>query len=126
MHAITKLAGVAIGAVSVIAAVAVAQPNAGTESTMNPDTANYGTPAGAPLKRDGSLSASGVATGTVDTTQAPATASTTTTTSSMQTSTTPAAPAPVAAPSDQSTAASTTETNTAATSPALTPRADRN
>jgi len=123
MNAITKLAGVAIGAMSVVAVVAVAQPNAGTESTMNPDTANYGTPPGAALKRDGSLSASGVATGTVDTTQAPVTTSTTT--SSTQT-TTPAAPAPMAAPSDQSTAASTTETNTAGTSPTLTPRADRN
>ncbi len=121
MNAITKLAGVAIGAVSVVAVVAVAQPNASTESTMNPATANYGTPPGAPLKRDGSLSASGAEAGTVDTTQAPATTSTTTT-SSTQTTTTPAAPAP----SDQSTAASSTETNTAGASPALTPRADRN
>lgn len=127
MNAITKLAAVAIGAASVVTVVAVAQPNAGSESTMNPATANYGTPPGAPLKRDGSLSASGVATGTVDTTQAPATTSTSTW-SSTQTTTTPAAPAPapVAATNDQSTAASTTETGTADTSPPLTPRADRN
>ena len=125
MNAITKLAAVAIGAASVVTVVAVAQPNAGSESTMNPATANYGTPPGAPLKRDGSLSASGVATGTVDTTQAPATTSTSTW-SSTQTTTTPAAPAPVAATNDQSTAASTTETGTADTSPALTPRPDRN
>jgi len=75
------------------------------------------------LKRDGSLSASGVASGVVGTTQAPVT--TTSTTSSTQSTTTPAAPAPVVN-NDQSTAASTTETSTAGTSPALSPRADRN
>ena len=123
MNALTKLAGVAIGAASVVAVVAVAQPNTGTESTMNPATANYGTPPGAPLKRDGSLSASGVESGVVGTTQAPVT--TTSTTSSTQSTTTPAAPAPVVN-NDQSTAASTTETSTAGTSPALSPRADRN
>jgi len=81
MKAITQLAAVALGAMSIAAGVAVAQANAGTESTMNPDTANYGTPPGAPLKRDGSLSASGVATGTV-TDNTSSTSSTTTTTSS--------------------------------------------
>jgi hypothetical protein len=64
MKAITRLAAVALGAMSIAAGVAVAQANAGTEATMNPDTANYGTPPGAALKRDGSLSASGAATGT--------------------------------------------------------------
>ena len=122
MNAITKLAGVAIGAVSIVAVVAVAQPNTGTESTMNPATANYGTPPGAPLKRDGSLSASGVATGTVDTTQAPATSSTSTS-SSTETTTTTAAPAPAPATSEQAATSSTTDTSA---KPALTPRADRN
>ena len=121
MNAIIKLAGVAIGAMSVIVVVAVAQPNAGTESTMNPATVNYGTPPGAPLKRDGSLSASGVATGTVNSMQAPATSSTSTSSSTEMTTTTTAAPAPVT--SDQAAASSTTDTRS---SPALTPRRDRN
>lgn len=125
MNAITKLAGVAIGAMSVVAVVAVAQPNAGTESTMNPATANYGTPPGAPLKRDGSLSASGVATGTVDTTQAPAT---NTWSSTQTTTTTTAAPAPTPAPAAEPApvAAAPADTSSTDTSPALTPRADRN
>lgn len=122
MNAITKLAGVAIGAMSVVAVVAVAQPNAGTESTMNPATANYGTPPGAPLKRDGSLSASGVATGTVDTTQAPATS----TWSSTDTTTTTTTAAPAPAASEQGAVAGTTDTHSNDASPALTPRADRN
>ena len=73
MKAITRLAAVALGAMGIAAGVAVAQANAGTEATMNPDTANYGTPTGAPLKRDGSLSASGVATGVVTDTGASST-----------------------------------------------------
>jgi len=122
MNAIIKLAGVAIGAMSVIAVVAVAQPNASTESTMNPATANYGTPPGAPLKRDGSLSASGVATGTVNSMQAPATSSTSTS-SSTETTTTSVAPAAAPATSDQAAMSSTTDTSS---HPALKPRRDRN
>jgi hypothetical protein len=116
MNALTKLSAVAIAACGIAGGVAVAQQNTGTEATMNPQTANYGTPPGAPLKRDGSLSASGVATGTVDNSAA---STTTTTTSSTTTDTTPAAaPAPV----DNS----SSDSSNASTDPAPAPRADRN
>jgi hypothetical protein len=112
MNAITKLSAVAIAVCGIAGGVAVAQQNTGTESTMNPATANYGTPPGAPLKRDGSLSASGVATGTVDN------SAMSTTTTSTDTSTS-AAPAPAVVDN------STTD-NSASTEPAPAPRADRN
>jgi len=118
MKAITTLAALALGGAGIAAGIAVAQPNAGTEATMNPDTANYGTPPGAPLKRDGSLSASGVATGTVNETRsstwsnesststAPVSSSTTTSTTTSDTS------------SQQQTVTSSNDS--------LRPRADRN
>ena len=115
MNAITKLSAVAIAVCGIAGGVAVAQQNTGTESTMNPATANYGTPPGAPLKRDGSLSASGVATGTVDNGAA---TTTTTTTTSTDTSTS-AAPAPAVVDN-------TATDNSASTEPAPAPRADRN
>ena len=114
MNAITKLSAVAIAVCGIAGGVAVAQQNTGNESTMNPATANYGTPPGAPLKRDGSLSASGVATGTVDNSAM----STTTTTTSTDTSTS-AAPAPAVIDN-------TATDNSASTEPAPAPRADRN
>jgi len=63
MKAITKLTLAALGAASLAGGVALAQnAQPGSQSgaqgqPINPETANYGTPAGAPLKRDGSLSA---------------------------------------------------------------------
>lgn len=118
MKAITRLSAVALAVFGIAGGVAVAQQNTGTEATMNPATANYGTPPGAPLKRDGSLSASGVATGTVvDTSVAPSTTTTTTTTNDAPMST--PAPAPV---DTTSTDTSTPSTDTTS----MTPRADRN
>ena len=119
MHALTKLAGVAIGAVSVVAVVAVAQPNASTESTMNPATANYGTPPGAPLKRDGSLSADPVVTTPAATVGD--TSSTTRTTTTTTNWNNPPAAAPVAA---EPAPAYTGTDNTSTTF--TKPRADRN
>ena len=113
MKAITKLTAVALSAMSIAGGVALAQ------------TANYGTPPGAPLKRDGSLSADPV----VKTTITPvATDSSSTTTTTTQTTTydnppaaAPVAEAPVAAtPAPDTSASTTTVDNTPA------PRADRN
>jgi hypothetical protein len=117
MNAITRLSAVAIAACGIAGGVAVAQQNTGTEATMNPATANYGTPPGAPLKRDGSLSASGVATGTVTDNSAASTTTTTTTSTSTDTS---SAPAPAAV--DNSAA----DNSSASAEPAPAPRTDRN
>jgi len=124
MNAITKLTAVALGAVSIAGGVALAQ----APSDQNPNdgrtaTANYGTPPGAPLKRDGSLSA--------DPTPAPAatmndTSSTTRTTTTSTTNwNNPPAAAPVAAEPVAATPAPTyTQTDNTVSTPA--PRADRN
>jgi hypothetical protein len=120
MNAMMKLTAAALGALSIAGGVAVAQ---GTTTSSDEDarsqTANYGTPPGAPLKRDGSLSADPKPTTTIS---APvATDTSTTSTYSTTTTTTPAAPvvdaspAPVAAPA----AAPAADTS-------LKPRADRN
>ena len=113
MNAITKLSAVAIAVCGIAGGVAVAQQNTGTEATMNPATANYGTPPGAPLKRDGSLAASGAATGTV--TDDSAASTTTTTTTSTDTS---SAPAPAAVDNGAP--------DTSSAEPAPAPRVDRN
>lgn len=108
MNAIIKLAAVAIGALSIAGGAAVAQSSAHTDVNANPDTANYGTPPGADLKRDGSLSSN-------RTPAVPMQGAMTTDTSSTRTSTSNAAmstPSPVPA--------------TTATDPSLQPRTDRN
>ena len=122
MNAIMKLTVAALGAMSIAGGVAVAQSTAPDDGRAQ--TANYGTPPGAPLKRDGSLSA--------DPTPAPVTpaatdmsSSSTTTTSSTTWNNPPAAAstdAPVAAAPAPAT--STDTTTTVDTAPQ--PRADRN
>ena len=121
MNSIMKLTAVALGALSIAGGVAVAQDSSTSNEDGRAQTANYGTPPGAPLKRDGSLSADPKPTTTIS---APvATDSSSTTTYSTTTTTTPAAPvvdaapAPMAAPvADTAPAADTT----------LQPRTDRN
>jgi hypothetical protein len=119
MNAIMKLTAAALGAMSIAGGVAIAQSAAPDDGRAQ--TANYGTPPGAPLKRDGSLSA--------DPKAAPVTpaatdmsSSNTTTTTSTTTSNNPPAAAPVAAAPapDTSTDTTTTVDNTPQ------PRADRN
>ena len=126
MNALTKLAAVALGALSIAGGVAVAQSTANDEDGRAA-TANYGTPPGAPLKRDGSLSADPV----VQQQAAPVatdSSSTTTTTSQTTTWTNPPAAAPVAeapAPAPAPVADTSSDTTTTAdATPA--PRADRN
>ncbi len=118
MNAITKLAAAALGALSIAGGVAVAQDTSNKDPYAHPDTANYGTPPGAPLKRDGSLRAD-------PTPVAPATSAMTTDTSSTTTTTSSTTAAP--AVTDTSTAsppAADTAAPVADTS--LQPRADRN
>ena len=123
MNAIMKLTAAALATLSIAGGVAVAQSASPDDGRAQ--TANYGTPPGAPLKRDGSLSA--------DPTPAPVTpaatdmssSNTTTTTSTTTWNNPPAAtptPAPVAAApaADTSTDTTTTVDNTPQ------PRADRN
>ena len=118
MNAFMKLTAAALSAASIAGGVAVAQDTSSKDPYANPDTANYGTPPGAPLKRDGSLSADP----TPVTTITPVAADTTSTTTSSTTTTTVAAPVadtPTPAP-----AAVDTSTTTADATPQ--PRADRN
>ena len=121
MNAMSKLAAVAIAAVSIAGGVAVAQSTSPDDGRTA--TANYGTPPGAPLKRDGSLSA--------DPTPAPVTSaatdssSTTTTTTQSTTWNNPPAAAPAdTAPVAAAPAPDTSTASTSDTTPA--PRADRN
>lgn len=126
MNALMKLTAAALGAASIAGGVAVAQSTSTTDpNDARPDTANYGTPPGAPLKRDGSLradaaasvAASGMATDTSSTTQ--------TTTSNTQWNNPPAAAPAAAEPVAATPAPSYTSTDN--TTPAYTaPRADRN
>jgi hypothetical protein len=118
MNAIMKLTAAALGAMSIAGGVAVAQSASPDDGRAQ--TANYGTPPGAPLKRDGSLSADPVVK-----TQAPAaadTSSTTTTTTNSTTWNNPPAAAPVA--DTPVAAAPAPDTTTADATPQ--PRADRN
>ncbi len=121
MNTLMKLTAAALGAASIAGGVAVAQDTSSKDPYAHPDTANYGTPPGAPLKRDGSLRA--------DPTPAPLaspaaadTSSTTTTTSTTTTVTPPLDTAPSTATTDTSTApvAAAPVDDTPA------PRADRN
>lgn len=125
MNTFMKLTVAALGAASIAGGVALAQD--ASTSTLNSstaknydgrsDTANYGTPAGAPLKRDGSLSADPKPAMVA----APMTDSSSTTTTTTQTTTMDAAPAP--APMVDAAPAPTSDM---ATEPAPAPRADRN
>jgi len=124
MNAIMKLAAVALGAVSIAGGVAVAQNTTTDPNDGRADTANYGTPPGAPLKRDGSLGADPKAT-------VPATSAATDTSSTTRTTTTsttnwnnPPAAAPAAAEPLAATPADTSTDNT--TTAYAKPRADRN
>jgi hypothetical protein len=122
MNAITKLTAVALGAMSIAGGVAVAQSASSDDGRAQ--TANYGTPPGAPLKRDGSLSADPVANAPATNAATDTSRSTTTTTSTTTWNNPPAAAStdtPVAATPAPDTSASTT---TADNTPQ--PRADRN
>ena len=120
MNAITKLTAAALGAMSIAGGIAMAQaPSSQDPNDGRTATANYGTPPGAPLKRDGSLSADPVVktpAATVDDTSS--TTRTTTTTTNYDN---PPAAAPVAAtPAPSYTATDNTSTTYTR------PRADRN
>ena len=120
MNAFMKLTAAALGAASIAGGVAVAQDTSSKDPYANPDTANYGTPPGAPLKRDGSLRADPKAPVVTDSAAADSSTTTTTTTSTTWNNPPAAAPAPVA-----DTSTTTTDTAPAVdTTPA--PRADRN
>ena len=120
MNAFMKLTAVALSAASIAGGVAMAQDMSSNGQDARPDTANYGTPPGAPLKRDGSLSADPKAPVVIDSATTDSSSTTTTTTSSTTWNNPPAAaPAPVA---DTSTTADTAPA--VDTTPA--PRADRN
>ena len=122
MNIFTKLTVAALGAASIAGGVALAQESQSTNSSKdpyaNPATANYGTPPGAPLKRDGSLHAdprparlaAPIATDTSST-------STTSTTTYVE----PAAPASATAMQPAS-----TDTAMAPADTSLQPRTDRN
>jgi hypothetical protein len=120
MNAITKLAAAALGALSIAGGVAVAQDASSKDPYAHPDTANYGTPPGAPLKRDGSLLAD--PTPVAPATNAMTDSSGTTTTTA--TSTTPPA-APVAADTS-TTRMPAADTSAPVADASLQPRADRN
>jgi len=123
MNAFMKLTAAALGAASIAGGVAVAQDTSSKDPYANPDTANYGTPPGAPLKRDGSLRADPKAPVVTDSAATDSSTTTTTTTSTTWNNPPAAAPAPAAPVADTSTAA--TDTAPAVdTTPA--PRADRN
>ena len=123
MKAIMKLAAVAMGAVSIAGGLAMAGTTSSDPNDGRADTANYGTPPGAPLKRDGSLSADPKAT--VPATSATDTSSTTRTTTTSTTNwNNPPAAAPAAAEPVAATPAYTSTDNT--TTAYTKPRADRN
>jgi hypothetical protein len=124
MNTFTKLAVAALGAASIAGGVAFAQETQSTNSSKDPNadpaTANYGTPPGAPLKRDGSLHADEAPMASPVATDS----SSTTTTTNTTTWNTPAAePAPVATAAPEPAAANTAA---APADTSLRPRADRN
>lgn len=125
MNAFMKLTAVALGAASIAGGVAVAQSTSTDPNDGRAQTANYGTPPGAPLKRDGSLSADPAVTAPATTT-ATDTSSTTQTTTSTTNWNNPPAAAPAAA-EPVAAAPAPSDTSTDNTTPAYTaPRADRN
>jgi hypothetical protein len=123
MNAIMKLAAVALGVVSIAGGVAIAGTTTADPNDGRADTANYGTPPGAPLKRDGSLSADPKAT-VPATSAATDTSTTRTTTTSTTNWNNPPAAAPAATEPVAATPAYTSTDNT--TTAYTKPRADRN
>ena len=126
MNAITKLTAAALGAMSIAGGVAVAQAPSSTDPNDGRSaTANYGTPPGAPLKRDGSLNAdpaNKAPAATVDDTSSTTRTTTTSTTNwNNPPAAAPAAAEPVAA-TPAPTYTATDNTSTTYTKP----RADRN
>lgn len=120
MNAFMKLTAVALGAASIAGGVAVAQDTSSKDPYANGETANYGTPPGAPLKRDGSLRADPTAP-VVTNSAAMDSSSTTTTTRGTTWNNPPAAtPAPAAPMADTSTDTAPAVDTTSA------PRPDRN
>ena len=117
MNSIMKLTAAALGALSIAGGVAVAQDSSTSADDGRAQTANYGTPPGAPLKRDGSLSADPTPTTTIT----PVAADTTSTTTS---STTTTVAAPVA--DTPSPAPAVVDTSPTIADAAPQPRADRN
>ena len=122
MNTFTKLAVAALGAASIAGGVALAQETQATNSSKDPNadpaTANYGTPPGAPLKRDGSLRA--------DETPVVVAAPVATDTSSTTTTSTTTTVAPVATTSTTTTQPAATDTAMAPADTSLQPRTDRN
>ena len=121
MNAMMKLTAAALGALSIAGGVAVAQTSTSNDNDARSQTANYGTPPGAPLKRDGSLSADPKPTTTIS---APMATDPSTTTYNTTTVTTPAAPVvatPAPAPAVDNSAMAPAPADTS-----LQPRADRN
>lgn len=121
MNAITKLTAAALGALSIAGGVAVAQSASSTnDNDGRAQTANYGTPPGAPLKRDGSLSADPRAAAPANSTATDTSSTRTSTTSTTNWNNSQSA-APAAAPMADNSA------NTSSTAYAAPrPRADRN
>lgn len=112
MNTMMKLTAAALGALSIAGGVAVAQgTSTSSANDARSDTANYGTPPGAALKRDGSLSDPRSTT----TLNAPAATDTTRTTTN--TTTTAAAPYGTAPAAHSSAPVADTS---------MKPRADRN
>jgi len=125
MNAITKLTAAALGAMSIAGGVAVAQaPSAENPNDGRTATANYGTPPGAPLKRDGSLSADPVVT-TPAATVGDTSSTTRTTTTTTNYNNPPAAAPVVTEPVAATPAPSYTATDNTSTTYTK-PRADRN
>ncbi len=115
MNALTKLTALALTAAGIAGGVAVAQTTSpATDEDGRAQTANYGTPPGAPLKRDGSLSA--------DPTPAPAAAKTMGAPAADTSATAPAAD--MSSPAPMADTAAVDNTSPPADAPA--PRADRN
>jgi hypothetical protein len=127
MNAITKLTAAALGAMSIAGGVALAQaPSAEDPNDGRTATANYGTPPGAPLKRDGSLSADPVVKTTTPAATVGDTSSTTRTTTTTTNYDNPPAAAPVVTePVAATPAPSYTATDNTSTTYTK-PRADRN
>ena len=112
MNTLIKLAAVALSAAGIAGGVAVAQTTNTNDEDGRAQTANYGTPPGAPLKRDGSLSADPKPAATVAAPMANDTSTSTTMAPAADTSS--ASPAPAA------------DTSSSASDTSMQPRADRN
>lgn len=114
MNALMKLTAVALGALGIAGGAAVAQGSSNATTDARSDTANYGTPPGAPLKRDGSLSSDRNAAALMN---SPAAADTSSTATSTDTGT-------GSVSNDNASSTDNSSNNNADTS--LQPRSDRN